>query len=223
MTTEAINWGIIGCGDVAEVKSGPAFQNCSNSKLLAVMRRNGDLARDFAERHQVPLWYDDADKLLENTDINAVYIATPPSTHLEFALKALRSGKDVYLEKPMVLSNKEASVLKNAVNKSKQKLVMAHYRRFLPMYLKVKDLVDENEYFEVITSHNDLSTVNDSLKLKEIEITNAEVTLRAETLVEIDEEMGEKVLKIMEFMDDLDDVQEVHTNAQFPDNFEPGE
>ena len=144
MTTEAINWGIIGCGDVAEVKSGPAFHNCRDSKLLAVMRRNGDLAKDFAERHQVPLWYDDADKLLENTDINAVYIATPPSTHLEFALKALRSGKDVYLEKPMVLSNKEASVLKNAVNKSKQKLVMAHYRRFLPIYLKVKDLVDEN-------------------------------------------------------------------------------
>jgi predicted dehydrogenase len=144
VTTEAINWGIIGCGDVAEVKSGPAFHNCRDSKLLAVMRRNGDLAKDFAERHQVPLWYDDADKLLENTDINAVYIATPPSTHLEFALKALRSGKDVYLEKPMVLSNKEASVLKNAVNKSKQKLVMAHYRRFLPIYLKVKDLVDEN-------------------------------------------------------------------------------
>lgn len=142
--TETINWGIIGCGDVAEVKSGPAFQNCYNSKLLAVMRRNGELAKDFADRHDVPLWYDDANKLLENPDINAIYIATPPSTHLDYALKALQLGKDVYLEKPMVLSNNEASTLTNAVRNSTAKLVVAHYRRFLPIYLKVKDLIDSN-------------------------------------------------------------------------------
>ena len=88
MNNKVINWGIIGCGDVAEVKSGPAFQKCKDSNLVAVMRRNGRLAKDFADRHQVPLWYDDADKLLGNSDISAVYIATPPSTHLDYALKA---------------------------------------------------------------------------------------------------------------------------------------
>ena len=139
---KTIKWGIIGCGDVAEVKSGPAFQKCDNSQLLAVMRRNGDLAKDFAKRHNVTLWYDDADMLLQNTDINAVYIATPPSTHLDYALKALKAGKDVYLEKPMVLSKEEAIQLETAVNNSKQKLVVAHYRRFLPMYIKVKQLLD---------------------------------------------------------------------------------
>ncbi|PWH84405.1 oxidoreductase [Algibacter marinivivus] len=144
MNNTTINWGIIGCGDVAEVKSGPAFQKCKDSSLVAVMRRNGSLAKDFADRHQVPLWYDNADKLLKNPDINAVYIATPPSTHLDYALKALKSGKDVYLEKPMVLSDGEALQLKKAVNKSSQKLVVAHYRRFLPMYLKVRDLIDVN-------------------------------------------------------------------------------
>ncbi|MET2984859.1 Gfo/Idh/MocA family protein [Aureibaculum conchae] len=144
MANDAIVWGIIGCGDVAEVKSGPAFQKCDNSELLAVMRRNADLAEDFAKRHNVPFWYDNVDNLLENPDINAVYIATPPSTHFDYALKALKSGKDVYLEKPMVISNKEASELKNAVQESSQKLVIAHYRRFLSMYLKVKDLVEEN-------------------------------------------------------------------------------
>lgn len=144
MGDTTINWGIIGCGDVAEIKSGPAFQKCKASTLLAVMRRNGELAKDFAKRHNVPLWYDDADKLLQNPDINAVYIATPPSTHLQYALKALEFGKDVYLEKPMVISNDEALQLKNAVAKSNNKLVMAHYRRFLPMYLKVKQLLDEN-------------------------------------------------------------------------------
>ena len=78
-----INWGIIGCGDVAEVKSGPAFQKVKNSKLIAVMRRNAEKAEDFAKRHQVPFWYDTIDELLKNTEINAVYVATPPSTHLE--------------------------------------------------------------------------------------------------------------------------------------------
>jgi YebC/PmpR family DNA-binding regulatory protein len=86
-----------------------------------------------------------------------------------------------------------------------------------------EDLVDEGDYFEVITPHNDLSNINDILKSKDIEISNAEATLRADTLIEVDQEMAEKILKIMDFMDDLDDVQEVHTNAQFPDNFEPGE
>jgi len=142
MTDKIIKWGIIGCGDVAEVKSGPAFQKCNNSELLAVMRRNGSLAEDFAKRHNVPLWFDNADNLLANPDVNAVYIATPPSSHLYYALKALEAGKDVYLEKPMVLSEQEAVALEQAVSKSEQKLVVAHYRRFLPMYIRVKELLD---------------------------------------------------------------------------------
>ncbi|MFC2127110.1 Gfo/Idh/MocA family protein [Bacteroidota bacterium] len=141
---DSVVWGIIGCGDVAEIKSGPAFKKCTNSELLAVMRRDPLLAKDFAMRHQVPLWYSDADKLLSNPDINAVYIATPPSTHLEYSLKAIKAGKNVYLEKPMVLSKKEGEQLSKAIEKSNQKLVVAHYRRFLPMYIKVKELVEAN-------------------------------------------------------------------------------
>ena len=82
------------------------------------------------------------------------------------------------------------------------------------------DLVDEGEYFEIISSSSNLSNVLESLKSNSIENINAELTLRAETSVAIDQEMSEKVLKIMDFMDELDDVQEVHTNAEFPDNFE---
>ncbi len=144
MLHNTIIWGIIGCGDVAEVKSGPAFQKCDNSKLLAVMRRDTALAEDFAKRHQVPLWYDNADELLSNPDINAVYIATPPSTHLEYSLRSLEAGKNVYLEKPMVLSINESIQLSKAVSNSSQKLVVAHYRRFLPMYLKVKQFIGDN-------------------------------------------------------------------------------
>ena len=82
------------------------------------------------------------------------------------------------------------------------------------------DLVDEGEYFEIISSSSNLSNVLESLKSNSIENINAELTLRAGTSVAIDQEMSEKVLKIMDFMDELDDVQEVHTNAEFPDNFE---
>ena len=75
---KTIRWGIIGCGDVAEVKSGPGFQKADHSSLVAVMRRNGNLAADYARRHGVPKWYDNAEALIQDPEVDAVYIATPP-------------------------------------------------------------------------------------------------------------------------------------------------
>ena len=138
-----IKWGIIGAGDVAEVKSGPAFNLVENSTLLAVMRRNTEKVKDFAKRHNVPLWYDNVDELLANEDINAVYIATPPSSHLAIAKQALSAGKFVYLEKPMTLNLAEAIELQNFV-KPHHKIVVAHYRRELQAFKKVKQLLDNN-------------------------------------------------------------------------------
>ena len=80
----AVKWGIIGCGDVTEVKSGPAFNKVKNSSLVAVMRRDGEKARDYAHRHNVPKWYSDAEALINDPDVNAVYVATPPSSHVSF-------------------------------------------------------------------------------------------------------------------------------------------
>ena len=82
------------------------------------------------------------------------------------------------------------------------------------------DITNEEDFFEVTTEPNDFNKIIDIFKQNEIKYLNAELTLRAETLVSLDNEMSEKVLNIMEFMDDLDDVQEVHTNAEFPDSFE---
>src|SRR5471030_3132160 len=95
-----INWGIIGCGDVTEIKSGPAFNKIDGSRLLAVMRRNAAKAEDYANRHGVGSWYSDAEELMDNPEINAIYIATPPSSHLDYALAALKKGFNVYVEKP---------------------------------------------------------------------------------------------------------------------------
>src|SRR5438128_2451984 len=104
-----IRWGIIGCGDVTEVKSGPAFQKARSSSLVAVMRRSGALAKDYAERHGVPRWYDDADRLIHDTEVDAVYVATPPSSHREYVLRAAAAGKPVYVEKPMASSSAECN------------------------------------------------------------------------------------------------------------------
>lgn len=138
-----INWGIIGCGDVTEVKSGPAFNKIAQSKLVAVMRRNADKAADYAHRHGVPKWYADADKLINDPDINAIYIATPPNTHAAYTLAALQAGKPVYVEKPMALNAAEARQMFNDAREKGVKFCVAHYRRMQPMFLKIKSLVEE--------------------------------------------------------------------------------
>ena len=140
---KTVKWGIIGCGDVAEIKSGPAFQNIPNSELIAVMRRNGAKAKDFAVRHKVPYHFDKAQDLLNHKDITAVYIATPPSTHLEYTLMALDAGKNVYLEKPMTLNVTQAKSIIQALKETSCKLTVAHYRRNLPAFKKVKELLDQ--------------------------------------------------------------------------------
>lgn len=146
---DLIKWGIIGCGDVAERKSGPAFNKVEGSELIAVMRRDAEKAKDFATRHKVPHWYSDAGHLLNNPEINAVYVATPPNTHLEYALKALAAGKNVYLEKPVALSSAEAREIKQALIHTQAKLSVAHYRRFLPAFVKVKELLGGGAIGEV--------------------------------------------------------------------------
>ena len=169
-----IKWGIIGCGDVAEVKSGPAFQKVVNSELIAVMRRNSAKAKDFAERHHVPHWYDTIDDIINHPEINALYIATPPSTHLEIAKKCLAAGKFVYLEKPMTIDADEAKELEKLVTKN-DKIVIAHYRRNLPAFQKVKELLTSNSIGKVhfaditilqSTTNNVIAKTDDNWRLK---------------------------------------------------------
>jgi 1,5-anhydro-D-fructose reductase (1,5-anhydro-D-mannitol-forming) len=114
-----ISWGIIGCGDVCEVKSGPAFQLVEGSQLHAVMRRNAEKAKDFAERHQVSTYYSDAEKLISDPEIDAIYVATPPSSHAYYTIEALKAGKPVYVEKPMALSYEECQTIISASEKYK--------------------------------------------------------------------------------------------------------
>ncbi len=113
------------------------------------MRRNASKAEDYARRHNVPKWYDNVDRLLDDPDINAVYIATPPSFHKEYVLKALGRGLHVYVEKPVALNSLEATDIAKAVKLSSSKLSVAHYRRNLPLFRFVKELLDKETIGDV--------------------------------------------------------------------------
>src|SRR4051812_37395754 len=117
-----IQWGIIGCGDVTEIKSGPAFKKVPNSKLVAVMRRQAEKAKDYAARHQVPKWYNDASQLINDPEVNAIYIATPPVYHEEYAIAAVAAGKPFYLEKPMAMNAASAKKITTAANEKNVRL-----------------------------------------------------------------------------------------------------
>ena len=146
---KTIRWGIIGCGDVCEVKSGPAFYKCQHSELRAVMRRNPEKAADYAKRHHVPKWYTDANDLINDTEVDVVYVATPPGTHTEMTKLALQAGKPVYVEKPMGRNFQECVDMNRAAKENNQKLWVAYYRRSLPYFLKVKELIDNKAIGEI--------------------------------------------------------------------------
>lgn len=158
---QTIHWGIIGCGDVTEVKSGPGFQKASHSSLVAVMRRNGELARDYAHRHGVPKWYDNAEDLIHDPDVDAVYIATPPAFHKAYTLLCAQAGKPVYVEKPMALNYAECQDMLQACRAVNVPLFVAYYRRALSRFLQVKELIDTQAIGEVrfinVTLHQPLA------------------------------------------------------------------
>ena len=140
---EEIRWGIIGCGNVCERKSAPAFNMLAGSRLVAVMRRNEALVKDFAQRHAVPKWYTDAGALLADPQVNAVYIATPPYLHARFTIQALQAGKPVYVEKTMATSYRECLLMNQASQAAGQPLYVAYYYRSLPYFQKIRQLLQD--------------------------------------------------------------------------------
>ena len=146
---KTIRWGMIGCGDVAEKKSGPGFYKARNSSLVAVMRRNGALAADYARRHGVARWHDDASAIIEADDIDAVYIATLTDSHREYTLRCAAAGKPVYVEKPMGMNHAQCVDMIEACRAAAVPLWVGYYRRALPRLLAVRDLVADGAIGEV--------------------------------------------------------------------------
>ena len=145
MSTKTINWGIIGVGDVCEKKSGPAFQKTEGFYLKAVMRRNAEKAKDFAYRHGVETYFSNADELIHAPEIDAIYIATPPNTHMEYALKVAQAGKICCVEKPMAVNYQECQTMFSAFTDKNLPLFVAYYRRTLPRFKQIKSWIDANK------------------------------------------------------------------------------
>lgn len=150
---EKVKWGFIGCGEVTERKSGPAFNAVPGSEVVAVMSRRADKARSYAERHGVKRWYTDAQLLLSDPEVNAVYIATPPSTHATYAIMAMKSGKAVYVEKPMASNYEDCCRMNRIAEVTGVPCFVAYYRRCLPYFLKVKKLVEQGAVGQVAGAH----------------------------------------------------------------------
>ena len=150
MENKIIKWGFIGCGSVTKYKSGPAFQKVENSEVTAVMSRSLDKAKAYAKENNIPKWYDDAMQLINDPDVNAIYIATPPSSHATYAVMALKAGKPVYIEKPMAVTYEECCRINRVAEEMKLPVFVAYYRRYLPYFQKVKQLVEEGAVGKVI-------------------------------------------------------------------------
>ncbi|WP_422857908.1 Gfo/Idh/MocA family protein [Flagellimonas sp. S174] len=149
MKNKRIRWGVIGCGSVAEKKSVPAYQQTKGFEVSMVMRRNKEKAADYASRHGIPQWTTDAKEVIENPNIDAVYIATPPDSHKQYGLWVAKAGKPCCIEKPMAPSYKDSLAIFQAFQKKELPLFVAYYRRSLPRFLQVKKWLDTEEIGKV--------------------------------------------------------------------------
>ena len=145
-----INWGFIGCGEVTERKSGPAFNLVEGSKVVAVMSRSSEKAQSYAKRHNIARWYTDAQSLINDSEVNAIYIATPPSSHATYAIMAMKAGKPVYVEKPLAASYMDCQRVMRVSAETGIPCFVAYYRRQLPYFNKVRQLIEDDNIGKVI-------------------------------------------------------------------------
>ena len=146
-----VKWGFIGCGEVTEKKSGPAFGKIEGSEVVAVMSRDRDKAKSYAERHGIRKYYSDAQSLVSDPEVTAVYIATPPSSHATFAIMAMKAGKPAYIEKPLAASYGDCLRVNRISELTGIPCFVAFYRRYLPYFEKVKQIVMGGEIGKILT------------------------------------------------------------------------
>ena len=164
-----VRWGILGVGNVCEVKSAPAMNLIPNSKIAAVMRRSEEKVKDYAQRHGIAKWYTSAIDLIKDSEVNAIYIATPPNAHLELASLAAAAGKPVYVEKPMARTHQECMEMIEVCEKANVPLYVAYYRRELPHFLKIKELIDSGALGEIRSVHINLKQKLDATLITKVE------------------------------------------------------
>ena len=141
MAEKIIKWGMIGTGNVTELKSAPSFNKIENSRLIAVGNRTPSKALDYAARHNIPFVHKDPLDVIHNPEVDIVYIATPPGSHMNYALECIKAGKPLYIEKPMARTWEECNIINEAADKMGLPVYVAYYRRSLEYFKKVKSII----------------------------------------------------------------------------------
>lgn len=148
-----IRWGMIGCGSVTERKSAPAYQQVEGFTLHGVFNRTRAKAEDYAARHGAARVFDSAAALIDDPDIDAVYIATPPDSHEAYALDVARAGKPCCIEKPMAPDHEACVRIRDAFADRALPLFIAYYRRALPRFRQVRAWLDEGAIGQIRHVH----------------------------------------------------------------------
>ncbi|MDX1694024.1 MAG: Gfo/Idh/MocA family oxidoreductase [Ketobacteraceae bacterium] len=155
--SKTMKWGMIGCGSVTELKSGPAYQKVDGIELHGVWSRTSDKAVDYARRHGVPETFPSAEALIASPDIDGVYVATPPDTHEYYALKVAEAGKPCCVEKPLAHHYESAKAIVDSFHSKDLPLFVAYYRRSLPRFSAIKNWLDEGRIGHVVHVHWELT------------------------------------------------------------------
>jgi 1,5-anhydro-D-fructose reductase (1,5-anhydro-D-mannitol-forming) len=154
---DVVRWGILGCGNVAELKSGPPLYQTPGSELIAVMRRDAAKAADFAQRHGARRWYTDAAALIGDADVNAIYIASPHALHSAHVKLAAEAGKIVLCEKPVGISTAEAQACVEVCRSHDVPLSVPYYRRYWPIVQKMRELLSDGAIGRIVTARVQLA------------------------------------------------------------------
>jgi len=160
MQDELINWGIIGCGNIANVFA-QGLNKLDNGKLLAVASKSQERASTFSSLYNVEKVYTDYHALVNDPQVDAVYIATPHNFHFEHAKLCLEHGKHVLCEKPLAINVRQSKALINLAKLNKLFLMEAVWTRFLPAILKLQEMLEEKIIGEVLTLKADFSIYDD--------------------------------------------------------------
>ncbi len=153
-----LNWGVIGCGDVFEHKSGPSLAKAKRSQVRSLMRRDPVKLAALAQLYPTATTHSDAQEVLDDPNIDIIYIATPPSTHHDYVRAAAAAGKHVLVEKPMGLHAAESQAMIDACEKADVELFVAYYRRFWPHIIAIKKRINDGSIGNVQQAFVDFST-----------------------------------------------------------------
>lgn len=144
-----VRWGLIGAGDIARKRVAPAIRDLANCEFVSVSRSRADLAEEFAREFGARKWFRDWHELIKDSQIDAVYIATPVYLHAEQTIAAAEAGKHVLCEKPMAVTAAECDQMISACRANNVKLGIAYYRRFYPAVIRAKQIIASGEIGKV--------------------------------------------------------------------------